>query len=115
MKEILALAERHDVNFPLEVRFVAGDTDSMLSPSYGRDTTYIAAHAFAGMPWRKYFADVAAIAAEYDGRPHWGKRHQLDAETLSGLYPEFGAFQTVRKGLDPEGVFANAHVRRIFG
>ncbi|TCJ28358.1 D-arabinono-1,4-lactone oxidase [Nocardioides jejuensis] len=115
LKEILAVAEKHDANFPLEVRFVASDTDSMLSPAYGRETAYIAAHAYQGMAWEEYFAGVAAIAGEYDARPHWGKRHALDAATLSGRYPEWDAFQTVRKQLDPDGVFANAHVRRIFG
>ena len=113
--EIMALAERHDVNFPLEVRFVAGDTDSMLSPAYGRETAYIAVHAYRGMAWEEYFAGVRAIAGEYGARPHWGKRHDLDAETLATRYPEWDAFQSVRTRLDPDGVFANAHVRRIFG
>jgi L-gulonolactone oxidase len=87
----------------------------MLSPSYGRDTTYLAFHAYQGMPWEEFFGVVEAVAADHVGRPHWGKRHTLDAARLSQLYPEWEAFQTVRKRLDPEGVFANDHVRRIFG
>lgn len=114
---ILAVAERRGthVNFPIEVRFVAADTDSMLSPSYGRDTAYIAAHMFQGMAWQEFFGAVEEVAADFGARPHWGKRHTLDAARLSELYPEFGAFQDARKRLDPDGVFANAHVRRIFG
>lgn len=113
---LLDLVERRfAVNFPIEVRVVAGDTESMLSPSYGRDTTYLALHAYEGMPWRQFFGAVEEVAAEYDARPHWGKRHTLDAARLSRLYPEWEAFQKVRRRLDPAGVFANAHVRRIFG
>ena len=117
LTEILARIDRRDfdVNFPLEVRFVAADTESMLSPSYGRPTAYIAAHMYAGMRWQEYFAEIEAVAASYGARPHWGKRHTLGADTLSGLYPEFEAFREVRKRLDPTGVFSNAHVERLFG
>jgi L-gulonolactone oxidase len=113
---MLDLIERRvRTNFPIEVRVVAGDTDSMLSPSYGRDTAYLAFHAYQAMPWQDFFTTVAEVAAGYGARPHWGKRHTLDAARLSELYPEWEAFQTVRKRYDPDGVFANAHVRRIFG
>jgi L-gulonolactone oxidase len=117
LTEILARIDRggFDVNFPLEVRFVAADTASMLSPSYGRPTAYIATHMYAGMRWQELFAEVEAVAAAYGARPHWGKRHTLGADTLSGLYPEFEEFREVRKRLDPTGAFANAHVERLFG
>lgn len=115
LPRVLRVAEEHTVNFPIEVRVVAADTASMLSPSYGRATAYVAVHAYQGMPWQEYFADVQAIGAEYAARPHWGKRHALGAAELSERYPEWEAFQEVRRRLDPEGVFANAHVRRIFG
>lgn len=117
LTDVLAMIERRrfEVNFPLEVRFVAADTESMLSPSYGRPTAYIAAHAYAGMAWQEYFSAIEEIAAAYGARPHWGKRHTLGAEALRGLYPEFDAFLDVRKCFDPDGVFTNAHVERIFG
>lgn len=117
LQEILALIERKrwGINFPIEVRFVAGDTDSMLSPAYGRDTTYLAVHAYQGMPWQEYFSAVQEIALAHGARPHWGKRHSLDAARLSTLYPEWDAFNAVRTQMDPHGLFANAHVRRIFG
>lgn len=115
LPRILRVAEQHTVNFPIEVRVVAADTESMLSPSYGRPTAYVAVHAYQGMAWQEYFAAVQAIGAEYAARPHWGKRHTLDAAALSERYPEWDAFQDVRRRLDPDGVFANAHIRRIFG
>jgi len=117
LQEIMAMITRRgfDINFPIEVRFVAGDTDSMLSPAYGRDTTYLAVHAYQDMAWREYFSAVQEIALAHGARPHWGKRHSLDADTLSTLYPEWEAFNAVRTDLDPEGRFANAHITRIFG
>lgn len=115
LPRILRVAEGFAINFPIEVRVVAGDTESMLSPSYGRDTAYVAVHAYQGMPWQEYFAAVQQIAGEYAARPHWGKRHALSAAELAPLYPEWDSFQAVRRRLDPDGVFANDHVRRIFG
>lgn len=110
----LVAKKRFDVNMPLEVRFVAADEESYLSPSYGRETAYLAVHAYQGMAWTRYFEAVQEIALANGGRPHWGKRHSLDAAQLSRLYPEWDRFQTVRTRLDPGGVFANAHTRRLF-
>jgi len=104
-----------DVNFPLEVRFVAGDTASDLSPAHGRDSAYIAAHMYQGMQWRPYFAAVQEIALGYGGRPHWGKRHLLTAEDLADRYPAWEQFQQVRRKFDPTGMFANDHIRRVLG
>ncbi len=118
LADLLRLAEqrqRFAVNFPIEVRVTAGDTESMLSPSFGRDTMYLACHMYAGMPWASFFDAVETVAAEYGARPHWGKRHTLDASALRPLYPQWDAFQEVRARLDPTGVFANGHVRRVFG
>ena len=69
------------MNFPIEVRFVAGD-DALLSPAGGRETVYVAVHNSVGMPWEALFRAVAAIGDRHDARPHWGKRHFHTAETL---------------------------------
>jgi len=49
------------------------------------------------------------------GRPHWGKLHFQDADSLAGLYPQWERFQAVRRRLDPDGRFANAYTERVFG
>lgn len=117
VREINAEADRQGwaVNIPFEVRFVAADEESLLSPSYGRETAYIAIHMYQGMEWRPYFEAMQRIASAHGGRPHWGKRHSLDAAELAGRYPEWETFQAVRRAFDPDGVFANDHIRRIFG
>jgi L-gulono-1,4-lactone dehydrogenase len=111
---IKARAERHPVNFPIEVRFVAGD-DALLSPACERDTAYVAVHAFRGMPWEPYFRAVEEIADAHGGRPHWGKRHFQTAATLAPRYPGWERFAAARAELDPGGLFTNAYTDRIFG
>jgi L-gulono-1,4-lactone dehydrogenase len=105
-------ANRNPVFFPIEMRVAAGD-DALLSPSYGRDTTYIAVHQYRGMEWRPYFEAVEEIMREYGGRPHWGKRHFQTAATLGPLYPEWARFQAARDELDPDRVFTNEYAARV--
>lgn len=102
------------VPIPLEVRFVAPD-EALLSPAFGRDTCYIAAHMFEGMEWEPYFRSFQEIMDDLGGRPHWGKRHFQTAATLAPRYPEWARFAAVRSRLDPDGLFANEHVRRVLG
>jgi FAD-linked oxidoreductase len=106
--------ERFAVNFPIEMRFVAGD-DALLSPAHGRDTAYLAVHTYRDMPWEPYFRAVEAIADAHGGRPHWGKRHFQTAQTLAERYPEWERFRAVRARLDPEGRFANAYTDQVLG
>lgn len=112
--EVLAIAERHPVNFPIEVRFVAGD-DALLSPAGGRATAYVAVHTYRGMPWEAFFRDVHEVGERHGARPHWGKRHFHTADTLRPRYPGWDRFQEVRRSLDPGGRFTNGYVRRTLG
>ena len=114
IEEILETVRRYPVNFPIEVRFVAAD-DALLSPAAERETVYVAVHNSVGMPWEAVFRAVAAIGDRHDARPHWGKRHFHTAATLEGRYPEWHAFQAHRRHYDPDGRFANDHVRRVLG
>ena len=104
----------HLVSFPVEVRFTAPD-DVPLSTASGRPSAYIAVHMYKGTPFEPYFRDVAAIMADYDGRPHWGKMHFLGADELSRLYPQWEAFQQARQRIDPMRTFANAYTARVLG
>jgi L-gulonolactone oxidase len=102
------------VPFPIEYRIVAGD-DALLSTAYERETAYIAIHMYRGMVWEPYFRAVEAIMDDYEGRPHWGKRHFQKAATLAPRYPEWDRFQAVRARLDPAGVFQNEYAQRVLG
>lgn len=106
--------ERFLVNFPVEVRFVAGD-DILLSPAHGRETCYIAVHLYRGMDYEPYFRAVEEIMMSYDGRPHWGKLHFRDAGSLRPSYPRWDDFVEVRNKLDPQGLFRNGYLDRVLG
>jgi L-gulonolactone oxidase len=110
-REIL---ERHPVNFPVELRFVAAD-DALLSPAHGRDTAYVAVHVFKGMDFEPPFREVEKLMAGWGGRPHWGKRSFLAARELKTRYPAWDAFAAARAELDPEGRFENPWARRSLG
>jgi L-gulono-1,4-lactone dehydrogenase len=109
-------ADRHAaaVTFPVEVRLAAGD-DIPLSTASGRDSAYLAVHVHHPQPTGRYFAEVEAVLAAMDGRPHWGKLHTLDAARLRERYPAFDAFTAVRDRVDPDRRFATPHLERVLG
>jgi len=102
------------ITFPIEVRSLGAD-DIPLSPSFGRATGFIAVHVYKTSDHRKYFDQVENLMREYDGRPHWGKMHNLSCEDLSLLYPEWEEFMLIRRRLDPDGHFSNAYLERVLG
>jgi FAD-linked oxidoreductase len=116
VRRVLELVERRrlPVSFPIEVRVVAGD-DAFLSTAHGRDTAYVAVHQYRGMEFESYFRGVERIMDDYDGRPHWGKRHYQSSITLSPRYPEWARFQAARARLDPGGRFNNDYTERVLG
>ena len=103
-----------EVAMPIECRVVAPD-DALLSPSHERVSSYIAVHQYQGMEWRPYFEAVEAIMNEYEGRPHWGKRHFQTHETLAQRYPRFEDFRAVRDRFDPDRAFRNEYTDRVLG
>ncbi len=102
------------ISFPVEVRFAAAD-DRWLSTAHGRDSAYIAVHRY----WREdpsaYFDAVEQIMLGFDGRPHWGKMHTLDAAILRERYPRFEDFTALRDRLDPDRLFTNPYLDRVLG
>jgi FAD-linked oxidoreductase len=115
-REVGEWIERHRpaVCFPLECRFVQGDAIP-LSPAYGRDSAFVAVHAYQGMEFRAYFEGIEAIFRNHAGRPHWGKLHNLGAPELRGLYPRWDDFQAVRARLDPRRAFGSPYLERLLG
>ena len=109
------MREKHkEVTWSLEYRTVAAD-DIPLSPHYGRPSVTISAHEPAQAPYEGYFADVEAVFRNHDGRPHWGKMHQLTAKELEPLYPKWAEFQKAREEIDPKGTFLTPYLRTLLG
>ena len=102
------------ISFPVEIRTAAAD-DVPLSTATGRRSCYLAVHRFFREEPGEYFREVEAICRAHGGRPHWGKRHSLQAEQLREIYPRFEEFLQVRARLDPEWMFGNAWTDRLLG
>lgn len=107
-------SEGFPMGMPIECRVVAED-DAYLSPAFGRATTYLAVHQYRGMEWRPYFEAIEEIFDSFGGRPHWGKRNSQTAATLAPKYPEWEAFQKVRKKFDPDHIFSNDYAQKVLG
>lgn len=116
IRAIGALVEKNNwkISFPIEVRVAASD-DLWLSTASGRESGYIAVHRYYREDPTEYFAGVEAIMREFGGRPHWGKMHTQDAESLATVYPKFDDFRQVRDRLDPDRVFTNRYLNRVLG
>lgn len=115
LREIVETIRKGRINtgFPIEYRTVAAD-DIWLSPFYGRESATIAVHQYYRVDTKRLFDACEAVFRRYEGRPHWGKRHTRTSTELAALYPKYEPFRAVRRLLDPEGKFLNAHLRSIF-
>lgn len=113
LQEVLAMISDDDMNviFPIECRFVAGD-DLWMAPTYGRKSAYIAVHQLTGMPYEEYFEKCEKIFAKYQGRPHWGKCHNLTLDDVKRLYPKYDDFMKLRASMDPKQVFVNEYLSK---
>ena len=99
--------------FPIEIRFVKADS-IWLSPAFERDSVYFAVHTYISEDWKPYFESIQEIFKRHGGRPHWGKWHSLEYGDFEKIYPKWHNFLEIRKTLDPEGLFLNAHLNKIF-
>jgi FAD-linked oxidoreductase len=111
LKEHVA-RKRVAVHFPVELRYVKAD-DIWLSPCYRRDTAFVAVHMYRGMEFAGYFDAAESIFRGHGGRPHWGKMHGLTARELARLYPRWEAFRSVRRRLDPSGLFLTPYLETL--
>ena len=116
LRELREMIDRkgYRISFPVEVRAAAAD-QLLLSTAHGRESGYVAVHRYWRDPDHEYFREAEAVLKAHDGRPHWGKMHTRDAESLRSTYPKFDEFLAVRNRLDPDRVFANPYLDRVLG
>jgi FAD-linked oxidoreductase len=103
-----------EVFFPIECRFIKAD-DIWLSPFYQRDTISIAVHRYFAEDHAPLYKVIEPILQKYQGRPHWGKINTFSNKQFEQAYPQWQAFQEVRKHYDPQGKFLNPYLMRTFG
>jgi FAD-linked oxidoreductase len=116
LQEVIAWVRKRKlpVAFPFEFRWVAGD-DIWLSPFNQGPGASISMHQYSKMEWRDLLAAAEPIFRGNGGRPHWAKRHTLEAKDVFALYPLAKRFCAVRAQVDPAAKFANAHLAELFG
>ncbi len=116
LRECRRVIEANDwrISFPVEIRTAPAD-DVPLSTAHGRDSLYLAFHVSQGTDHTAYFGGLEPILREAGGRPHWGKVHTRTAADLAPVYDRFDDFLAMRDRLDPDRVFANAHLRQVLG
>jgi FAD/FMN-containing dehydrogenase len=107
-------AHRKHVAWRVLYRLIAADT-GYLSPAHGRDSVAISVHQNVGLPYQAYFDDIEPIIRAHEGRPHWGKKHSLQGQSLAALYPRWNEFMQLRRRLDPHGVFLPEPMARLLG
>ena len=106
--ELLRSRFKH-VRWPVEYRTLAAD-DVWLSTAYERDTVTISVHEDVREDDAPYFRACEEIFLHYDGRPHWGKVHYLDAHALAARHPRWSDWWDERNRIDPTGVFLNNYL-----
>lgn len=114
LKDIQNVIQKYrlNVHFPVECRFVKGD-DIWLSPSFQRDSAYIAVHMYKGMDFAEFFEKVEEVFRHYDGRGHWGKMHTMPFEVIEKNYPKLHDFLELREALDPGQIFVNHYLKDL--
>jgi len=114
LRGLRTIFEEGDIatTLPVEVRFVAKD-QSLLSPARGRDVCYIGVSTQPNA--HEVFSRVEPLMKDLGGRPHWGKCFSLRRSEVEAMYPDsLDKFRTLRKQLDPKGVFSNSMIRQYF-
>lgn len=102
------------ISWAVEYRTLDADS-AYLSQAYKRPSACISIHEDATKDCKPFFRDAQEIFLAFEGRPHWGKFHFLDADRLANLYPKWNDFLTVRQTLDPDGLFLNDVLKMMFG
>ena len=112
VRELVKKKYRKTVGWRVLYRTIKAD-DSFISSMYGRESVTISLHQNANLPFWQYFKGIEPIFRKYGGRPHWGKKHTLQAPELKGLFPEWDKFQEYREKLDPDKVFMTPYLNKL--
>lgn len=114
MRAIRALMQTHhpDCTWAVEYRTQPAESP-LLSPTQGVQSVTISLHQAIGLPHEPLFRAAERIFLAHGGRPHWGKIHFLDRETIAQLYPELPTFRAIRADLDPARLFTNASLATL--
>ena len=107
--------------FPILVRFV-GEDDNLISTHARPGTTvwldYYSHKKDKDGKWITGMMEVVEdmLIDKYNGRPHYGKRNKLNKRKMMKLYGKnYTEFNNIKTRLDPNGIFSNNYIKRLFG
>lgn len=104
--------------FLLEVRFTpAGHERTLIGPGQQHRCVWLDLICNDSDGFETYYAAAVELIKSVGGRPHLGKYTEgFDGAYLAELYgPNYERFRQLVVEHDPDGVFANAFSRRMFG
>jgi len=113
----MLLEKKYTLHFPVQITFVSGD-DIWLSPAYGGDRAFISLVMYKPAErdtHSKCFSEFEQKMSSLGGRPHWGLFKEWDLSKCKSIYPKFDDFVKMREKLDPQKLFNNQYLQRIFG
>lgn len=96
---------------PFSLRFVAA-SEHYLAMSHGGPRCMIEMPLLHGTHGaRAALARFDAMASRFEGRTHWGELQEV-AGAVRALYPEAARWSSVRRAIDPDGMFDNTFTAR---
>jgi hypothetical protein len=113
---------RYPLDLTLNIRFV-GPSRALLSPAYGPGLCcYIEAlFAYRSPDWKAFTSELYSLwMSDASGLPHWAKEFEhvpgIEAMACERLGERLAKFQSAlrKTGIDPNGMFVNDLVRRMF-
>jgi len=110
-----SVAQGFFVSIPVHMRFAAMDR-SYLSPSYGRQTCFIAVRChISTQNYKAFFHGLEEVLQRFGGRPNFATLHFSDVSMLRNQFPEFDRFCAIRARMDPAGMFSSSYMDHTLG
>jgi FAD/FMN-containing dehydrogenase len=98
----------------MHARFIR-NSDAYLAPSFGNShTCMLQLITYFGTNCTQYFDEVETHLLSIGGRPHWGKTYDTEIDFGEVYGENMQKFNTIRKQMDPQGLFLNDFTRRVF-
>ena len=97
----------------MQIRFVKAD-DVWLSANYHRDSCHLTLciHNPPREIREHYFFGFYGALHCYKPRMHWGKEFSFTLQDMQSMYPKLKEFLSVRKRMDPNGIFLNEQLAK---
>ena len=111
LHEVATEMQRRDdtASMEIQVRF-SESCGIVLAPNRDRSTTWFNMNVFDPYDANPAVLRLSEIVRAYGGRPHWCKR--VPSIFLGDPVADIDAWEVVRRGYDPHGLFLNAYYDR---